>query len=167
MVDGMMKKLLFLLLTLSLVFAACKKDKDAEEYNTVKITSGVNSGVSYTFEPNTGYVAYVDQTTRSYQLVFGSGQPSPPVAPGILDMFFYYKGINTITFPSADGQYIWFKLTINDQDCMFQDKNVDLSILEVTDNFMTGRISGEFHDSCNGSESVQVEMDFNITIVPH
>ena len=162
-----MKKLLFLLLTSFLVFAACKKDKDAEEYNIVKITSGVNSGVSYTFEPNTGYVAYVDQITRSYQLVFGSGQSPPPVASGILDMFFYYKGINTITFPSADGQYIWFKLTINDQDCMFQHKNVDLAILEVTDNFMTGRISGEFYDSCNGSESVQVEMDFNIAIVPY
>jgi hypothetical protein len=161
-----MKKILLLLFILATVFAGCKKDEEDPDYNLFRITSGTYNGFSYQFNINKGFWAQVNQDTRSYSLVFGDDQDPPAATNNFGRAFLYYDGTNnTIPFPSPEGQQLNFSFDLQEDGsvCTLQYQDATITVEEVSDSEIKGRVTGEFINSCD-AETVNVEMDFSIAL---
>lgn len=160
-----MKKHTAIILLLALAFAACKKNEVEKDYNTLRIVSGFLEGTRVNFSPNKGFWSQVTTEAKSFRLLFGDDE-YPADAAEHADVFFYHEGNSTISFPGLQGTYVRFQLFVDEENtiCLFSFDSATLSIEELSDDRMKGRISGEFTNQCNG-ESSTVEMDFDIELI--
>jgi hypothetical protein len=160
-----MKKLILLpVILLSVIgFNSCK-DEDEKDYNTLKITSGEFGGYVYTFNPNTGFWSPVNETIRQVHLVLGGTENVITDYENKMSILFYYSGQHSIDFPSSEGQWVNFGLTIDGMLYYFQAEDAALTINTLDDTLFEGSLSGTFVDVNNGMRTITFTMDIMINL---
>lgn len=159
-----MKKILAVILIVAISSVGCKKEEEEKEYNTLKFTSGYLEGKNLSFSPNKGFWSQVTPDDRSYRLIFGDTK-YPATASEYVEVFFYHQGDNTIEFPGIQGTFITMRVYVDEQEdhCSLFHETATLTINELSDTRMKGRIEGDFTVQCSG-ETTGVEMDFDIEL---
>ena len=159
-----MKAISFLIVcTFVIVFTGCKKET-TKDYNVLKITQGEFNGYTYTYQTYGGFWADVDQSTKYIHLVFGADTNNPVIAPGVMDILFYYKGTNDIYFQSPEGQWIQIALNINSSDYYFRESDANIIINQISDTEIDGHLAGSFVDQNDANRTISLEMDFKMAL---
>lgn len=160
------KVLLFVLIIVS--FGSCKKDSDeTKDYNNkITFTDGGLKDFTYTFAVNKGFYAQATQSTRSIMLIFGDDDQVTGMVPGTGECYFYYSGNAIIDFISPEGQVMRFTFDREGGSTFTIDaKVVTMTFDEVTDNKISGTISGEFNNSAT-TISTFASIDFSMELAP-
>ena len=148
-----------------LILASCKKETPTDVvYNRITITDGVNSGYTYDFPVMMGFWSIVNESTKSYWVVFGDEVVPPNATSNVLEFFMYLYGQQNIIFPGSDGQSMLLTLNIEGTDCTYVLKTALFSVYEISDFELVGYLDGTFLDGCNNNEEVQITMECRIPL---
>ena len=153
-----------ILILLSFV-ASCKKSGDnGSDFNTLKITSGANSGFTFTYSPNMGFWSSTGSNARYVHLVFGDTDNNTTQGKNILSILYYDDGTGLAVYPGGQIEHVIIGVTINDQEKYYLAQDVQLTVANFTDTHYTGTLSGTFISSV-GSETINATMNIDLQMV--